>query len=213
MIARAKVLKSPYGATVDALAPTDASPRRARVVRKTIVEASARAAAIVAEASERAAHIVAAAERAAADLRGAAVEEGRARGYAEVLSRVEVVARLEADVDARSAGRNVEMARLLAERLIGAAVGLEPLTVAGLASQVLAEVRGARQLQLHVSPDDVATLSRALGATPGLVVVPDAGCGRGDFRVVTEVGSIEAKLGDRLDLLAAKLAEALHNGA
>lgn len=213
MIVRAKVLKSPYGATVDALAPTDASPRRARVVRKAIVDASERAAAIVAEATERAARVVAEAEQAAATLRRTAMDEGRAQGYAEVLARVDVVARLEADVDARSMARNVEMARILAERLIGTAVTLEPLAVVDLASQVLAEVRGARQLQLHTHPEDVATLTNALGAVPGLSVVPNAGCGRGDFRVVTDVGSIEAKLGERLDLLASKLAEALRKGA
>jgi flagellar biosynthesis/type III secretory pathway protein FliH len=81
---------------------------------------------------------------------------------------------------------------------------------------VLSEVRGARRIELHVNPADLVVLEAQLSkpsALDGLTFVANAACGRGNFRVVTDVGTMDAEVGERLDLLAAKLADTLRKGA
>lgn len=213
MVQQARVIKRPDAAAVP-LAPESAQFDRARVLRRAFVEASERAEQITARAERHARQLVRDAEEAAAAARRVAIEEGRASGYAEALARLDVIDRLEAESDRRALERSIEMARLLAERLIGRELASDPSAVVDLASQVLSEVRGAHQITLHVHPDDAAALSEHFDQSQtGVAVVSDATCARGDFRVVTDVGSIDAELGDRLDLLAAKLAHALRKGA
>lgn len=212
MVKLARVIKGPDAATVP-LAPEPVPFDRARVLRRALVEASERAEQVTARAERHAQQLVRDAEEAAAAARRVAIEEGRALGYAEALARLDVIGRLEAEGDQRGLERSIEMARLLAERLIGRALVSDPGTVADLASQVLSEVRGAHRITLHVHPNDAAVLSEQLGQSlTGVSVVSDATCRRGGFRAVTDVGSIDAELGDRLDLLAAKLAQALRKG-
>jgi flagellar biosynthesis/type III secretory pathway protein FliH len=214
MIKQATVIKASGASTAVPLVPAQAPSDQARVLRKTLVDASERAEQVLANAEQRARELLRDAERDVSTLRLRAEDEGRARGYAEALSRLALVTRLEVEADQRGLERSIEIARILAERLIGGALTTDPSTVAGLASQVLTEVRGARQVELHVHPADVASLQEHQGrGLAGLSIVADATCARGDFRAVTDVGTIEAKLGDRLDLLTAKLAEALRKGA
>lgn len=209
MIKPAKVIKAPAATESVPVAPTAVTAARANVLRRVLVEASERAEQVLSEAEQRARQLVSDAERSAGDVRRVAVEEGRAQGYAEALARLNIVARLEAEADQRGLDRSVEMARILAERLIGAAVRVDDSAVVGLATRVLTEVRGAHRIELRVHPADVAALERASLPASGLEIVADDSCGRGDFRAVTDVGTIDAKLGERLDLLAVKLAEAL----
>lgn len=214
MIKQAKVIRAPAEAAVVPLTDVRASADRARVLRKVLADASERAAQVLATAQQRALALTQEAERTAAALRLSAADEGRAQGYAEGLARLALVSRLEAEADQRGLERSVEMARILAERLIGDALASDPVAVAGLAAQALAEVRGARQVKLHANPGDVRALEEHLvGKLAGLSIVADATCGRGDFRVVTDVGTIDANLGVRLDLLSAKLADVLRKGA
>lgn len=210
MIKPAKVIKGPSAAAAE---PLVQEPRdRARVLRRALVEASERAESVLAQAEQRARELTREAERAASNLRSSAADEGRARGYAEALARLALVGRLEAEADERGLERTIEIARILAERLIGTALTTDPSVVAGLAAQVLTEVRGARQAKLYVHPADESSLREQVDAS-GLSIVADPACGRGDFRVVTDVGTIDAKLGERLDLLVVKLSDALRKGA
>jgi len=206
MIEPAKGIKGP-AASESVPSTTQQDAPRAQVLRRVLVEASERAEQVLAEAELRARQLVSDAERRADDVRRVAVEEGRAQGHAEALARLNVVARLEAEADQRALERSVEMARILAERLIGVALTIDDVAVSGLATQVLSEVRGAHRIELHVHPADVAVLERANLPASGLAIVADSTCARGDFRAVTDVGTIDAKLGERLDLLAVKLAE------
>lgn len=216
MIHRAKIVKSasaePLLATREA---ESVAHDRARVVRGVVVEAERQARELLNVAEEHARAIVQRAERDASAKREEAMEEGRARGYDEVLSRFAALERLEAAADERGLSRSIELARLLAERLIGAAVAVDDDTVTALATQVLSEVRGARQVTLFANPDDVTILqphTQGNGALRGLRLIADSACERGNFRVATDVGTMEANVGVRLDLLAAKLAETLRKG-
>ncbi len=184
-------------------------------MRRALVEAEERADVLLAESRKQARELTLEAERVATALREKATEEGRARGYAEVLSRFASLNRLEAETDERGLARSVEMARILAERLIGASIAADEATVAALAGQVLSEVRGARQVKLNAHPADVAVLEEHLGPTGvlhGLTVVADATCSRGSFRIATDVGTMDAQIGERLDLLTVTLGETLRRG-
>lgn len=216
MIHRAKVLKAPDASTALPLARVHSPSHRARVVRRALVDAEQRAEELLLRVQNEALAVRQAAESGAAALRKAAADEGRAQGYAEVLARFAALARLEATTDERGLARSIEIARVLAERLIGASIAADESTIVALAAQVLSEVRGARRIELHVHPTDLAVLETHLGkpsALEGLKLVANAACERGNFRVVTDVGTMDAEVGERLDLLAAKLAETLRKGA
>lgn len=216
MIHRAKVVKG--ASAVPLVAPGESEgmvSHRARVVRHVVVEAERRAQELLTTAEEHVRALVERAEREASAQREQAIEEGRARGYGEVLSRFAALQRIEAAADERGLSRSVELARLLAERLIGASIAVDDDTVTALATQVLSEVRGARQITLYANPNDVTVLqahTQGSGVLHGLRLVADETCERGNFRVSTDVGTMQANIGVRLDLLTAKLAEALRKG-
>jgi flagellar biosynthesis/type III secretory pathway protein FliH len=165
-------------------------------------EARARAEAILAEARVQA---VAAGEQA----RDAAREEAHARAIAQwvAVRRVED-ARLQADTD-----RAVALAVVLAERLVGAALEVDPARIATLAQGVLAEARGARRATLEAHPVDAQHLREQLGtlglAAGSLDVRDDPSLARGALRLHTDVGTLDAQLAPRLERLAVALRDAL----
>lgn len=214
MIHRARVLKGPDVDLASPVGHAEVSANRARVLRRALVEAEERAEVLLRRAKQQASDALSEGESAAQILKQNASEEGRAHGYAEALGRVAALARMEAELDERHLSRSVELARVLAERLLGASIAADSSTVAALAAQVLTEVRGARQIKLYAHPTDVEVLAEKLPtqALVGLTVHAEAECARGDFRVVTDIGTMDARLGDRLDLLTSKLAETLRKG-
>jgi len=185
---------------------------RGRVVRRELVEAEERASAMISDAERRASELVEHARRQSADVRLRAETEGRAEGMAALAARAIAFNALESQTDERALDRVVELARLLSERLLGEALGIEPERVVALARQALKEVRGARRIAIHAHPDDLPLLERALppivreGALD-LVAAPDSR--RGDLRIHTEFGVLDATLGPELDRLATKLRDAL----
>jgi flagellar biosynthesis/type III secretory pathway protein FliH len=104
---------------------------------------------------------------------------------------------------------------LLAERLLGQALSLSPDLVQGLARQALAEVRAARRVRLVANPEDVPGLAASISNfdPEGRVhdVVADADLARGDLRLETELGTVNAHVGEELPRLAARLREALRS--
>jgi flagellar biosynthesis/type III secretory pathway protein FliH len=120
-----------------------------------------------------------------------------------------------ADSDAQALDRIVALSRLLAERLIGRALDLAPETVAALAERVLSEARNARRVHLFVSPAEVPILKGATAAfdPEGRVhaITGDPSLTAGDIRIETELGTVEARVGDELDRLALRLREALRS--
>jgi flagellar biosynthesis/type III secretory pathway protein FliH len=198
--------------TVDV--PARAAEQRSKRVPAQIVDAAESARQILATAEARAREIVSAAEAAASALAQRAQEEGRAAAVVELAERALHLSRLEAEHDQRGINRLIELARLLAERLLGEALRLEPSQVVALAEHALTEARGARRITIVAHPDDSAELERALaeGRLERVVhVVASAERSRGSLRLETEIGVLDADLAPQLGRLAEALRASLHH--
>jgi flagellar biosynthesis/type III secretory pathway protein FliH len=157
--------------------------------------------------------------------RGRLIKAGDAGRARKVPDRADDVAKATAllltasaragDEDERARDRIVALSRLLAERLIGRAIELSPETVVALAARVLGEARNARRVHVFVSPTQVTTLESATAAfdPEGRVhtITGDPSLGAGDIRLETELGAVEACVGNQLDRLALRLRDALRS--
>jgi len=211
----------PREALVDAEAVTLALPSsaptrldRGQVVRAEVVAAAATAERIVREAEARAAELLARANVELSSLRERVEREARAEGAAALAEKALALAALEASADERTLERSVGLARLLAERLLGEALALDPSRVTALAETAIAEARGARQVTLIAHPDDVALLEPALAQGDLRRVtrlVASSERPRGSLRLETEIGVLDAAIAPQLDRLAARLRETLRH--
>jgi flagellar biosynthesis/type III secretory pathway protein FliH len=187
-----------------------------RVAPRNVVDASAEASRLVAQARAEATQLLATAERQVADLKLRAEAEARAEAAAKLASHALALASHEAKAEERALDRSVALARLLAERLLGASLAMVPEQVVSLARQALAEARGARRLSIVAHPEDAKLLSGSL-ASLGVAVetvrlVPDTARARGSLRIETDIGVLDADLAPQLDRLALRLRETLANG-
>lgn len=212
MIPRARIVRAatasvPSPVAIDANAAT--TPGRARVVPRSVVEASEHARGLVAAAEARAATILAETERRSADYKLRVEEQARADAAAAFAARMLRLAALESSGAERELERAMGIARVLAERLLGAELRLDPSRVAELARQALAEAAGARRITVVAHPEDEAILrARLPGLGVDLAAVtlrPDAARPRGGLRLETELGVLDAELAPQLDRLFDKL--------
>jgi flagellar biosynthesis/type III secretory pathway protein FliH len=189
--------------------------RLARVVSPASVAAHDESRAIVERAERQAAELLARAEAEAAMLRARAAEEGRAEAAATFAAHSLSLAAREGALDERATDRLVDLARLLAERLLGEELRVDPMRVTALARQALTEAQGARRIEIAAHPEDVPLLTKelALASVEQTVrIVPDPGRNRGSLRFDTELGNLDAELGPQLDRLAKKLRASISHG-
>jgi flagellar assembly protein FliH len=199
-------------ATTPVVRPKRNLPPRAKVVPSVLVDAEERARLLISDAERRARDMLESAALRAADVRLSAEAEGRADGIATVAGRAIALAALEAQADERQLDRVVELARLLAERLLGESLRLDPTRVVDLARQALKEARGARRVMIAAHPDDRELLANTLGELgldSGASVTSDAALNRGNLRIQTEIGALDAELAPQLDRLARRLRESI----
>ena len=212
MIARGRVIVASGGDRVE-LPRGDSSTARGRRIPAETVVASDTARQIVRRAEAEAARIVEQAQRDAAGARLRAEIEARAAGAAAVAASAVALATREAASVDRQRDRLVQLARALAERLLGEELHLRPEAIVAIAERILAEARGARQVRLVAHPEDAphleAELERLAGGTRAVEVVVEAGRRRGELRVESEIGTLDAELAPQLDRLVARLREAL----
>lgn len=216
MIGRGRVLSREQAEAGTALALPRLEERGlpfGRIAPKALVDASAEAARLVAAAQLEAAAIVAAAQRKAADLELRAEAEARAVAAAKLAAHALSLATYEAKADERALERNIALARLLAERLLGASLALAPEQVVALARQALAEARGARRLSIVAHPEDAELLTQSIGslgvALETVRILADPSRARGSLRIETDIGVLDADLAPQLDRLALRLRETL----
>ena len=186
---------------------------RGQLVRREVLEAADRVRGLLAAAEERAARIVHDAEQAAAELRLRAEAEGRADAAAQIAAHALALRDYEVRKDERALDRTVELARVLAERLLGESLRVAPTQVAALAKQALSEARGARRITLVAHPEDARILEHSLpllGLSEGAArVVADDRRSRGNLRVETDLGVLDADIAPQLERLSLKLRESL----
>jgi flagellar biosynthesis/type III secretory pathway protein FliH len=213
-LARGRVLRAnSHGELVVIRAPLADSRERARRLSKRAADAEAEAAKIMSVVEKRGAAILSAAEARAKEIAESAANTGRAQGLAEVL----VLAVREEERRAAQAltqtDRAVELATLLAERLLGETLAVSPGRIGALAAQALKEARGARKITIFAHPEDAAPLRASLleidAENRVHRVEEDASLGRGDLHLETDVGVIDARLGEELAHLGERLKEAL----
>jgi flagellar biosynthesis/type III secretory pathway protein FliH len=188
-------------------------PERHRRLIREELEAREQAKAILAAARDEAQVIVATAAADGAAAARAAGEEAREAEHAKLAAlyvclRHEDEKRAERDLD-----RVVELAVLLAERLLGATLDHDPQQIVALARRALADARGARRAVIEASPLDAGLLEHHLdrmGLSPdALSVRPEPSLSRGSLRITTNLGTLDAQLRPQLERLAAALRDAL----
>lgn len=216
-IARGRILRGPSSTSAEPIGvKTGGELPFGRVEKAEIVDVRERAGRILDEAAAQAKAIVSRAEEQAAELRAKAVDEGRAVGEAQLAGawmrlRVEDGARAQRDLD-----QTVALARLLAERILGEALAVDPTRITAIARQALAQARRARRILIVANPDDAVVLAREK-ATLGLEqaeieLQADPSLSRGSLRLRTDLGNLDADLSPQLDRLVTALRDGLRAG-
>jgi flagellar biosynthesis/type III secretory pathway protein FliH len=184
-----------------------------RRVSREVLEARALADAILKQAQVDADAVVAQGRidaQASAEL---AAHEARESAQTELAARWLGLRQREIKDVENGSERVVALAVALAERLLGAALDLDPTRVASLARVIFAEARGARRANVDAHPSDAPILREQL-TTAGLDVQSieireDPTLLRGELRLHTDLGNIDARLAPRFERLAAALRDAL----
>lgn len=205
-LTRGRVIADVPSGDATPIAPPGA---RGHVIDRAIVLAEQRAASIVAQAEAEAARIVAEAFAKAASAREDAEREGRQAGVARLAAAWMRLRDEEAKAATRAEQHTIEIARVLAERLLGQALVIDPSLIVALARQTLTAVSRARRVTLVAHPDDAEALKISLGelGLDGAVidVAIDASRPRGGLRVETDLGTLDADLAPQLDRLVLAL--------
>ncbi len=188
---------------------------RGRVAAPAVVQAAEEARAVVARAEKKAAEVLAEAKREAAELRLRAEVEARAEAASRIAAQALALSLREDQALERNLDRVVEVARVLAERLLGEALALEPQRVVAIARRALEEARGARRVTIIAHPEDARFIEQALAlvqAGGAAHVLADPERPRGSLRLDTDIGVLDADLAPQLDRLLPKLRESLRHG-
>jgi flagellar biosynthesis/type III secretory pathway protein FliH len=208
---RARIIKATFGDDDVTREPIAKLPLGRRVPRES-VDARAEASRIVDAARREADAIVAAAHEGASRVAEDAARDAREAETARLAAGFVALRRAEDARAERDLERALDLATLLAERLVGEGLRLEPARISELAASALAEARGARRVRVDACPDDVDALREALTALgPAQIadIHADAELPRGSLVVHTDLGVIDARLRPQLARLAAALREAL----
>ena len=186
-----------------------------RVAPREVVDAAESARALLDRAQKTADELVARANREAADRRLEVEIEARASATARVAAHALALSLRDDQALERNLDRVVEVARVLAERLLGEALELEPSRIVAIARRALEEARGARRVTVVAHPDDAALIGEALltlQAGGAATVLADPERPRGSLRLDTDIGVLDADLAPQLDRLLPKLRESLGHG-
>lgn len=139
----------------------------------------------------------------AAGLQQAREEAQRLRGLLEHLTRP--LAQLDAAVERQLVGLCID----IGQRLVQDSLHIAPEQVAKVVQSTLAALEGgAREVRVLAHPDDVQLIEQHLRPTPELEtwrVLADSSLARGDCRVLSEAGNIDARLSTRVAVLSEQL--------
>lgn len=192
-----------------------AVPLGGHVVKKSIAEAALLAAERLAAAEERARAILVEVEQAARLLHERTKEEARQEAAAKLAGAWIRFRAEEAARDEKSLDRIVELARAMAERIIGETLRLDGAAVLSIARQVLASARQARRISFRAHTDDAALIRQeitSLGLEEVAVEIhADDARPRGSLLLDTDLGILDANLSIALDRLTRALRDSLRS--
>ncbi len=213
MTPRARVITGP---AVDRAAPLlqrgIGEPRRRRMAHEEL-EARLAAERVVEDAHAAAEAILAEARARGASAGAAALEEARRDADTALAARWVALRQREHEAAGRDEDRVIAVAVALAERLLGASLALEPSRIVDVARTVLDEARGARRAVIEAHPLDAGELRQRLTGgdldLQSIEVRSDEALARGELRLHTDLGTIDARLAPRFERLTAALRDAL----
>lgn len=216
MMPRSRIVRGEEAARgTPVLGPAPPAPHKRRMAReelearltgeRVVQDAHTQAQAILAEARQQATAAVAAAER-----------DARTKADVELTSRWVALRQAEGRRMGSDTERVVSIAVMLAERLVGATLQVDPTMIGSLANVVIAEARGVRRAVIHAHPTDAEQLRGQLAIAgvdqASFSVESDDSMERGSLRLQTDIGVIDAQLRGRLDRLSVALRDALGAG-
>jgi flagellar biosynthesis/type III secretory pathway protein FliH len=212
---RGRVVKAPANAGALSIPGSPPASRAGKLLKAAAATAALDASAKIAAAEDRARVIVAAAEAQARSLHDEAREEGRKEGAASLAAAWVKLRTEEAGRDERDLDRTTEVARVMAERLVGEALELDPGKVRALARQVLASARYSRRVVFSAHPTDADALRADLGALglegAAIEIHVDVTRTRGSLLIETDLGTLDANLTLQLDRLARSLRDSFRS--
>lgn len=200
----------------DLLATHDArtTTNRATVISRVVMEARIEAEKRVHDAVNAAQAILTAAHAEAQTIRERSANEARAEQMTLFAAKFVALRHQDEARQTRDLDKTLALAVLLAERLIGETLPLQPARIRLLAEGALAAARGARKGTLDAHPEDGAALREQLGegVLAAFTIRENPELSRGSLLVHTDVGSLDARLSVQLARLAETLREALRHG-
>jgi flagellar biosynthesis/type III secretory pathway protein FliH len=173
------------------------------------VKAREAAAEIVSHARAEGDRIVAEARRAAERVAEDAAREAREAESAKLAAHYLRLRDEDERRSARDLDRSASLAVVVAERILGHALEVEPGLIADIARQALAEARGARSVVITAHPADAGALGSRL-VSAGLAGVsvdirPDSSVPRGSLHLHTNLGVLDVELRPQVERLVKAL--------
>ena len=194
-------------------APDRAAVARGRIVRRERLEAARESERLLAHAQQQADKLTSEAQQEAEQIRLNAEKQGVELATAKLAAAWLRFETQKATFDEASLDRSIEIARVLAERLLGKSLQLHPDTVVDLAKEAMTQLWRSRHITMHAHPDDVVALEDhidAFGMPPEQIqIVADRNRKRGCLRFVSDFGEIDGDLGLQLDRLAEAIQQSL----
>jgi Flagellar assembly protein FliH len=190
---------------------------RGAILPKEVADAKTQVKDLIRQAHADARQILAHAQAQADDLILQQQARARADALCLVVGETLELRKRQVELSKSVLDRSVGFATLLAERLLGEELELSPERIRALARQALKEAAGARQAVIVAHPRDAAELKAGLLGLGAMLdsigIEEDARLSRGQLRVETELGVIEADLKGQLDRLAVQLKKLLESHA
>ncbi|MEO8179235.1 MAG: FliH/SctL family protein [Deltaproteobacteria bacterium] len=190
---------------------------RGSILTKAVADAKTQAKDLIRKARDEARQILAHAEAEADDLILQQQARARADALCLVVGETLELRKRQAELSKSVLDRSIGFATLLAERLLGEELELSPERIRALARQALKEAAGARQAVIVAHPRDAAELRAGLIGLGAMLdsigIEEDTKLTRGQLRVETELGVIEADLKGQLERLAVQLKKLLESHA
>jgi len=210
---RARIIAAPAAERATPVLERGIGDARRRRAAREEIEARLTAERVVLDATAAASAILAEARAGAADAIAAAIHQAREETSTQLTARWLALREREHVAMGREHDRVVAVAVALAERLLGASLSLDPSRIVDLARAVIDEARGARRAVVEAHPLDADELRARLPLEgldlQSIEVRSDAALARGELRLHTDLGTIDARLAPRFERLAAALRDAL----